>query len=364
MSTRLNSDAGKHLVLALAGKELLDSEREFLHRHTPAGVILFGRNIEHVTQVEKLIFAIMQGSSPPPLIWLDQEGGRVQRLRAPLTAFPSPWRLALLERTQPLVAAALAHEMGWLCGMELAALGVGVNCAPVLDIREAGADPVIGERAFGDTPAQVVRLATAWLSGFTDSGVIPVGKHFPGHGAARADSHLALPVVDKGRDALLAWELAPFQALMGRLPALMTAHLVAAGLDADAPATWSAPVLRQLLRAEWDYQGVVVSDALEMGALQGGMAERAQRAMEAGCDLVLCCTGKLADAEQTLVGIDRANRPERERQASAARIDALRPRRSAVGLAGLLADPLYRARRERVEGLAGEAQADPTDTRG
>lgn len=359
-------ECGKHLVVGLAGPELSAGEREFLLRVSPAGVILFQRNIGEIAQLDKLILSITGSFDPPPTVWLDQEGGRVQRVRQPLTAYPSPWRLALLEERDGAAAQRLAWEAGWLNGRELAALGVGVNCAPVLDVREEGADPVIGERAFGSSPRQVVRLAGAWLKGFALSGTMAVGKHFPGHGAARADSHRTLPVVERSLEMLQNWELLPFRELLGELPALMTAHLVATGLDGEWPATWSAPILEGLLRRDWGYDGLVVSDALEMGALEGDLAERARKALVAGCDLVLCCTGRLEDGLATLEGI-RAGWGELsvERRARAGERLArwLDPRRRGpTGWSALAADPVYRERRRRVESLAATLEGgDPTD---
>ncbi|MBF0425183.1 MAG: beta-N-acetylhexosaminidase [Magnetococcales bacterium] len=357
---------GSCLVVALFGPELTAEEARFLRDVHPAGVILFARNLVRIDQVQNLIRAIRDTAAPPPTLWLDQEGGRVQRLRHPLTAYPSPGRLAEIEREDPARAATLARQAGWLNGRELVTLGVGINCAPVLDIREPGADPVIGERAFGWHPEQVVRLANAWLAGFTAAGGVAVGKHFPGHGAARADSHKALPRVEKELSALEQWELSPFRQLLTQLPMLMTAHLVATGIDAEQPATWSASLLRDLLRRQWGYSGLVVSDALEMGALSGPLDQRAEWAIQAGCDLVLCCTGRLDDSILTLTGVERALRaPEVARttidmQQRIERI--LAPARCEPGdLGTLFADLEYRYWRQELEALAAAPAApDPT----
>ncbi|MBF0184505.1 MAG: beta-N-acetylhexosaminidase [Magnetococcales bacterium] len=299
--------AGLHLVASLASYELSSEECHFLQEALPAGIILFSRNLRDPDQLQDLIQSIREEVSPSCTIWLDQEGGRVQRLREPFTHYPNPWRWAKLARRDAGEAARMAQLAGQVCGMELAAIGIGINCAPVLDIREKDADPVIGERAFGETPQLVVSLAGAWLDGLQSQGVLGVGKHFPGHGAARADSHKSLPVIDAKRDELAEWELLPFRLLLPRLSALMTAHLIATGLDEEQPATWSREILHTLLRKKWGYQGLVVSDALEMGALRGSLQERAERAIVAGCDLVLCCTGKLEDNAAVLEGIERAH---------------------------------------------------------
>ncbi|MBF0096825.1 MAG: beta-N-acetylhexosaminidase [Magnetococcales bacterium] len=297
--------AGQHLVASIASHDLSSEECHFLQEVQPAGVILFSRNLHDPDQLQDLIQSIRAEVSPACTIWLDQEGGRVQRLRDPFTRFPSPWRWAEMARRDGTQASAMATIAGQVCGMELAAIGIGIDCAPVLDLREKGADPVIGERAFGNTPQQVITLAGAWLDGLQSQGILGVGKHFPGHGAARADSHKSLPVIHGSREELAERELLPFRLLLPRLSAVMTAHLVAKALD-EQPATWSREILHGLLRKKWGYTGLVVSDALEMGALRGPLPERAEKALLAGCDLVLCCTGHLEDNQAVREGIAQA----------------------------------------------------------
>lgn len=367
------SHPSRHLVIGLSGPELTPEEVFFLRRVQPVGVILFSRNIVTLRQVGELIHALRATADPPPTLWIDQEGGRVQRLRAPFTRFPSAFRFARLDRRDPERAGSLARLAGEVNALELAHMGIGVNCAPVLDIREAGADPVIGERAFGDTPETVVRLAGAWLDGFQGRGVLAMGKHFPGHGAAQVDSHKALPVIYRSPEELAQREFVPFRALQARLPAFMTAHLIAAGLDPDQPATWSRAVIQGVLRDGWGYTGLVVSDALEMGALSGSLSERASRAIQAGCDLLLCCTGHLPDAEATLEGVARGleGLPAGERQGSGERVRA--------GLSGFRPEPgpldtlpdgdRYRQARRELEAFAdveaeagGADGADPTES--
>ncbi|MEO5346505.1 MAG: beta-N-acetylhexosaminidase [Magnetococcus sp. YQC-9] len=356
-----------HLIIALQGPEISESEAAFLNRVRPAGVILFGRNVcEGLKQTSALIKAIGK-TSGAPTIWIDQEGGRVQRLRDPLTRYPSPYQFALLARTDPIRAERLLFTAGRLCGEELRALGIGVNCAPVLDIREEGADPVIGDRAFGSHFSEVIMNATSWLHGFRQTGVMAIGKHFPGHGAARADSHLTLPVLDKNIKALEKWELNPFRAMLDFLPGIMTAHISMPQIDDGLPATWSPRLLDKLLRQKWCYQGVIVSDALEMGALQGPMDERASLAIKAGCDLVLCCTGRMEDNEAVIEGIARATK-----SMDPAKVDALRRRVRHIlspyriepeSIQRLLKDPGYRKRRMQVEAVAEEVFAlDPTES--
>ena len=364
---------GRHLVVGVSSLTLTVEEEHFLHQVQPSGVILFSRNIQDPNQVQALILAVRDQVSPLCSIWIDQEGGRVQRLRQPFTRFPNPWHLAMLAKktsgiedgTVAKHATVLARLAGQVCGTELAAMGIGVNCAPVLDIREAGADPVIGERAFGDTPQQVIQLAGAWLEGLQQQGIMAVGKHFPGHGAAQVDSHKSLPTVAKSREQLEQWELQTFKQLMKRLPALMTAHILVSGIE-DEPATWSPRLLQGLLRQTWGYQGLVVSDALEMGALHGSLEERAFRSIHAGCDLVLCCTGHLEDNAATLAGVMRAmeKMTTTQRQQLDKRVEqALLPYCPPPGdWQELLRQADYQKARSLLEAVAEESQnADPTE---
>lgn len=358
--------AGRHLVVGLSSLTVTPSEARFLHRVQPSGIILFSRNIQDPDQVQALIRSVQEEVSPTCTLWLDQEGGRVQRLRDPFTRFPSAWQWVKLSRREADRAVVLARLAGQLCGMELACMGIGVDCAPVLDIREPGADPVIGERAFGDTPALVITLAGAWLEGLQSQGIMAVGKHFPGHGAALADSHKSLPIITSSRAALEQREFIPFKALLAHLPALMTAHLVARDVD-HLPATWSKIFLQDIVRQEWGYQGLVVSDALEMGALDGPLEERAYRAIEAGCDLVLCCTGRLEDNEATEAGVARclATLDGLARHHLTERIaNQLRPYCLPLGdWRQLLGQSEYKKARHLLEAVAEEnRQADPTES--
>ncbi|MBF0437737.1 MAG: beta-N-acetylhexosaminidase [Magnetococcales bacterium] len=353
-----------HLIIALQAPELTAEEIDFLNRARPTGVILFGRNLTSLKQTVALIKAIGK-TAGAPTIWIDQEGGRVQRIRTSLTRYPSPFQFALLAREDPIRAERLLYTAGRLCGEELRALGIGVNCAPVLDIREDGADPVIGERAFGSHFTEVILNATSWLYGFRETGVMAIGKHFPGHGAARADSHLTLPVLDKSLKEMKRWEMNPFLALATHLPGIMTAHLALSQVDDGLPATWSRTLLYKTLRQKWKYSGVIVSDALEMGALKGSMEERARLSISAGCDLVLCCTGRMEDNEAVIMGISQAlkSMKQREVEASSQRIQRiLAPFRVTPGsINSLLKDSKYQKKRQQVEAMAEELFAvDPT----
>ncbi|MBF0131497.1 MAG: beta-N-acetylhexosaminidase [Magnetococcales bacterium] len=357
-----------HLVIGIAGKTLESDEQAWIMDHKPAGVILFSRNLGTLDEVVALVRCIRATTDPPPTLWLDQEGGRVQRLRTPLTRYPTAEALARWDQRDTDDAVAVAYLWGLICGQELTSLGFGVNCAPVLDLREPGAHPVIGDRAFGDHPEQVIRLARGWLQGLAQSGCMAVGKHFPGHGAAMVDSHRHLPVVDKSRQRLDGEELLPFRTLAGELPALMTAHLVATEIDRDHPATWSSRILIDLLRREWGYRGLVVSDAIEMAALEGDIRERTRRAVVAGCDLVLVCTGRMEDNEAAQRGVIAAweeithhgGGPLFRTETIGRMLDKYRV--TPGDWRQLLADESYRHRRARLEAVATDILGvDPTE---
>lgn len=352
-----------HLVLGIAGTSLSSQEIRWLRKNRPTGIILFSRNIENLPQVSALIASISDNISPTPTIWIDQEGGRVQRLRAPFTNFPSPNMFAQLFRNNPTAGLNMARLGGRVCGEELSSIGIGVNCAPVLDIQQQDADPVIGNRAFGSTAEEIIQLAGAWIAGLTASGVMAVGKHFPGHGAAQVDSHKSLPTINKSRQALEQHELLPFKALAGQLPAMMTAHLVAVGLDPTQPASWSQPILKNLLRTDWNYRGLIVSDAVEMGALAGTISDRVYHSLLGGCDLVLCCTGNMEDNEAALegaiTGIAQMNQQDLE--SSRQRIETiLAPYRQPPKRQ--LNDSYYLQARKQLEMLAtNKTEDDPTE---
>ncbi|HZU89121.1 MAG TPA: glycoside hydrolase family 3 N-terminal domain-containing protein, partial [Stellaceae bacterium] len=268
------------LILGCAGERLDAAERDFFAAAEPLGFILFRRNCGNPAQLRDLVAALRDSVGRPDApVLIDQEGGRVARLQPPhWRRYPAPARIAALPDPS-------AEEAAWLGARliadDLAALGITVDCLPVLDLAMAGADPVIGDRAYGDAPERVVRLAGAVARGLLDGGVLPVVKHIPGHGRARVDSHFACPVVDTRRDELSRTDFAPFRAL-AHLPWAMTAHIVYAAIDRGAPATVSPVVIGEIIRGEIGFEGVLVSDDLSMRALgralRGGLAGRAARA--------------------------------------------------------------------------------------
>jgi beta-N-acetylhexosaminidase len=263
----------------------------------------------------------------PALIAIDQEGGAVQRIRAPATQWP-PMRAH--DGLEPPADAALAEQIGRALGLELRALGVDIDLAPVLDVHTNPANPVIGDRAFGHEPEAVARRALAFARGLAAAGVLPCGKHFPGHGDTHADSHVELPRVAHDRDRLARIELVPFaRAAAAAIPMLMTAHVVFDALDPAHPATLSGPILTGLLRRQLGYRGVIISDDLTMRAIAGRMdpGTAAASAIGAGCDILLICRDESlqAAAEAGLIRAAERSAALRHRiSESAARVRALK----------------------------------------
>ena len=281
-------------ITGLTGPAITADERAFLRAAPPWGLILFKRNIQSASQLAALIeeFKEILGR-PDAAVLIDQEGGRVQRLGPPeWPAYPPGAAYGrLYDRDRPAALAA-AKLGGRLMAADLAALGITVDCLPVADVPISGANDVIGDRAYGETPAKVAAVAAALTAGLAAGGVLPVLKHLPGHGRATADSHLRLPVVTADRATLEASDFSAFRALAA-LPLGMTAHVVFTAIDPDLPATTSATIIAQVIRGFIGFDGLLMSDDLSMGALSGSLAERAQAALAAGCDLVLHCNGNL-----------------------------------------------------------------------
>ncbi len=288
-------------VFGLQGLTLTDAERAFFKSVRPAGYILFARNIDSPSQVTALV-GDLRSLTPEfeAFVLIDQEGGRVQRLKPPHWRHaPASGEFEPLHAADPAKADAMVRLNIQLIGEELKALGIDVNCAPVADVPVPGAHDIIGDRAFSKDPAIVARLGAAVCEGLWDAGVLPVIKHIPGHGRAMSDSHLELPVVTTGLDELRATDFVPFREL-SKLPGLMfgmTAHVVYTAIDPQNPATTSAKVISEVIRGEIGFKGVLISDDLGMKALAGPFDERSDAARAAGCDLMLHCDGNLADME-------------------------------------------------------------------
>lgn len=279
-------------IFGCAGTRLTPDERSFFHDCDPAGFILFARNVETPDQVRALVAEFREvAPSGCPLVLIDQEGGRVARLRPPHWRHPPPAAVfGTIYETDPKAASRAAWLNAVLIGNELRALGINTDCAPTLDLTIPGAHEIIGDRAYGADPGRVARLGRAACEGFLTAGVLPVIKHIPGHGRARVDSHQSLPVVDTPADTLRQTDFAPFRALAD-MPAAMTAHIVYPDFDPDAPASTSPSIVHDVIREEIGFDGLLMSDDIEMKALTGSTADNARQVLAAGCDLVLHCSG-------------------------------------------------------------------------
>ncbi len=286
-------------ILSVSGPVLSPAERDLFSGLQPWGVILMGRSIESRQQVRRLVDDIWSALDRPCMVFTDQEGGRVARLRAPeWPTFPSAETYARLygeDRARGTKAAFLGHR---LMAHELAALGIHGDCAPVCDLRVPGAHDIVGDRAFGQEPVQVANLARAAMEGLHAGGVAAVIKHIPGHGRAFADSHEELPVVSVGSDLLDA-DFAAFTALSDA-PMAMTAHIAYEAIEAGVAATHSEKLISEVIRQRIGFDGLLMSDDLGMKALGGTLAERTGRALDAGCDVVLHCSGFLTDPDEIL----------------------------------------------------------------
>ena len=286
----------KAFTCGCKGLSLDADERAFLGRHRPWGLILFKRNIDTPAQVAGLVstFREIVGRPNAPVL-IDQEGGRVQRMGPPhWPAYPSAARLAAMAGS-PQERAGAVRLSARLMAHDLAAVGINVDCLPVLDTPAPGAHSVIGDRAYGTDPQVVACLGRAVCEGMLAGGVLPVIKHIPGHGRAGADSHLELPRVSADLKSLEAIDFVPFKALAD-MPMAMTAHVVYEAIDPDRPATVSPVVVAEIIRGRIGFDGLLMSDDLSMKALAGDFGERTRAAHGAGVDLALHCNGDLAEA--------------------------------------------------------------------
>lgn len=332
-------------IIGLSGPVLTAAEAALLRASPPVGVILFARNVVAPAQLRALTAAIRDilGAEAPILV--DQEGGRVARLKPPAwEAFPAA---AGFEGAPAPAVQANAMLLGATCAAE----GLDVVCAPVVDLRVPGAHGVIGDRAFSADPAEISRLGAAWVAGLQAGGAIPVIKHIPGHGRALADSHVELPRVTSPKSEMAA-DIAPFRALAASGAWAMTAHVLYDAWDSALPATLSPTIVQRVIRNAIGFDGVLVTDDLAMGALQGASNDLAAAALAAGCDLVLHCTGRPADNAALLASCPALTDRAAERMAAArAARDAFHGRDRAA----------LRALRDGIMGeLYTGADADPT----
>ncbi|TXL73606.1 beta-N-acetylhexosaminidase [Vineibacter terrae] len=297
------------VILGCAGPRLSADERAFFRDADPLGFILFARNVATPQQVRALTGDLRDcvGRAEAPVL-IDQEGGRVARLKPPYWRVAPPAALfGALHGREPEAAVEATRLNARLIAADLAPLGIDVDCAPVLDVTVAGAHGVIGDRAFGEAPAVVAALGRAQAEGLMAGGVIPVMKHIPGHGRARADSHFELPIVEAGRAELEACDFAPFRALAD-LPWAMTAHVLYRALSGNQPATTSSAVVRDIIRGHIGFDGLLITDDLSMQALDGTHAERVRAGLAAGCDVALHCNGDM-DQMREIAGVVPALTP-------------------------------------------------------
>ncbi len=286
-------------IYGCAGLSLSAEEKSFFREAMPWGFILFARNISDAAQVSGLVESLREilGDAKAPVL-IDQEGGRVMRLKPPnWKARPAMARFGALHATSPETAREACYLNARLIANDLARLGINVDCLPMLDVPAEGADAVIGDRALGRDPATIIDLAREVIDGLMEGGVLPVMKHIPGHGRATADSHLELPRVAASREELSAHDFVPFRSL-AHCPMAMTAHVVYEAIDPARPGTISPRVVKEAIRGEIGFEGLLLSDDLSMNALSGTLAARTRAALFADCDIALHCNGKLEEMRE------------------------------------------------------------------
>lgn len=291
-------------MLDISGTTLTAEDIELLQTPQVGGLILFSRNIEHPKQVRELTNHIRQ-VRPDILIAVDQEGGRVQRLRQHFSRLPAMGRLGDLYQHNQQQAVQLAQQSGWLMASEVLAVGIDFSFAPVLDINDIS--DVIGDRAFADNIPDIITLAGAFMRGMKQAGMATTGKHFPGHGSVKADSHIAAAIDSRSYDDIFAKDMQSFIQLMPQLDALMPAHVIYPQVD-ENPAGFSPFWIQEVLRKRLNFNGVLFSDDLSMQAacVAGGADARILAALNAGCDMGLVCNDRTA-AIVALEGLQKAN---------------------------------------------------------
>lgn len=315
-------------IFGCAATELSLAEKSFYSETCPLGFILFERNCVSAEQVTALVREFRDVVARPDApVLIDQEGGRVARLKPPHWRHPPAASVFVdMVSSRDLATAEEAARLNaTLIGLELRQMGISVNCAPVLDIPLDGADPIIGDRAWGRDSDTVAVLGRAVCDGLLQAGVLPVIKHIPGHGRATVDSHKDLPIVSTDVDKLIETDFDPFHRLSDMLMA-MTAHVIFDQIDPHAPATTSARVIGDIVRDQIEFDGLLLSDDLSMKALSGDMADRARLALDAGCDIVLHCNGEMAEMRQVAAGASPMTVEAMNRwQNAAAQISSVRP---------------------------------------
>lgn len=303
--------ATRACIFGLSGLELTAEEKDFFAEAQPAGFILFRRNVDTPDQVKALTAALRDAVKHEPMILIDQEGGRVRRLRPPhWPDYPPAAQFAQAANDRE-EERSLVRLGARLMANDLFDLGINVDCAPVLDVPQPGAHDIIGDRAYGLTPEDVAVMGRAACEGLLAGGVLPVIKHIPGHGRAGADSHAALPIVDASLDELLNIDFLPFQATAD-MPLAMTAHVLYTAIDPKHPATTSKKCIR-MIRDIIGFDGLIMCDDLSMNALSGELKTRAKASLKAGCDVLLHCNGVLDQMREVLDETPKLKGRARER---------------------------------------------------
>lgn len=294
------------VIFGCSGAELTRSERTFFRDADPWAFILFARNVETPTQVKRLCTQLRETVGRDALIFIDQEGGRVRRLKEPIWPFyPSLGHYAALDHMglDARRAVWLHHR---LIAHDLLELGITANCAPVLDIPQDDADPIISDRALGRDPDTIISLAHAAMAGMMSGGVVPVIKHIPGHGRATVDSHVKLPTVNTESAIMKHFDYKPFMKLADA-PMAMTAHIVYSDVDRSKPLSVSKKAVSHIVRDTIGFDGLLMSDDIGMKALNGSLTEISQDVLSAGCDVVLHCDGELPHMVQVAAGTQTMN---------------------------------------------------------
>ncbi len=334
------------LMVDLEGVELSAEERELLADPRVGGIILFSRNYHSPEQLTQLCSEVHAVRTPPLLIGVDHEGGRVQRFREAFTEIPPMARFGKLHDRDPKLAYSNAESAGWLMAIELLACGVDFSFAPILDLSH-GVSGVIGDRAFHRKPVVVSELAHSWMQGMHKAGMGAVGKHFPGHGGVKADSHVEVPVDDRLFADLLVDDLVPFERMTHYgMEGVMPAHVYYSAIDPDHPAGFSRFWLQEVLRGRLGFNGAIFSDDLTMegAGVVGGYPERAAAALEAGCDMVLVCNHRV-HAVEVLDSLEPQGNP-----LGTARLARLHGRRK-IDREALLNSSHWQRAVERIHGL-------------
>ena len=310
------------VILGCLGTTLSAEETAFFRDVRPWGFVLFRRNIETPDQVRALTAALRATVDDPDTPNLsDQEGGRVQRLGPPhWRKYPPGRAYGTLTTNDPLVRREVTRLGARLLAHDLSALGINVDCVPVLDVPVPGAHDIIGDRAYGETVAEVATLGRAAAEGLIAGGVLPIIKHMPGHGRSMADSHENLPVVQASRAELEAVDFEPFR-ILSDMPMAMSAHVVYTAVDPRNPATTSRTAIRDVIRGSIGFDGLLMTDDLSMKALQGDFEARARKALAAGCDMILHCNGKMDEMKPVVAGTKvLAGKAKRRADAALARL--------------------------------------------